>query len=180
MTSKRFLLSTLLALATVAVMIFASPFPLQASEGVPVDSFSLNFEPIQSTYPELEKTLIAERYDDHEIDRMLTLVEAYLVLARDTKLRPSFADFLRANGLRVYSEGGSFTPLVSWVYPVSTKSLFVASEDYRKAVEALVFAGTLDGFYHLNAATILLGHPTADVISQSARRSIDKNSSRFA
>ena len=99
MTSKRFLLSTLLALATVAVMIFASPFPLQASEGVPVDSFSLNFEPIKSTYPELEKTLIAERYDDHEIDRMLTLVEAYLVLACDTKLRPSFADFLRANGL---------------------------------------------------------------------------------
>ena len=52
-------------------------------------------------YAELERELAARGYADFEIDRTLTLVEAYMILARGNTLRTSFADFLRASGLSV-------------------------------------------------------------------------------
>src|SRR5262249_20214058 len=86
--------------------------------------------------------------------------------------------FLRAHGFRVYSIGTIFDPMASICGSPHVK-LYVASEDYRDALAVLVFVGVVDGFYYVNATSLLLGRDVHDLLPTDLLASMQRSAARL-
>src|SRR5262245_23413219 len=80
--------------------------------------------------------------------------------------------FLRAHGFRVYSMGTIFSPMTN-AYVSPPAWLYVASEDYRGALEVLVFYGAIDGLAYVNDISLLLGQDLHNLLSADRFASIE-------
>jgi hypothetical protein len=61
------------------------------------------------------------------------------------------------------------------IYGSTHVCLYVASADYRDALEALVFVGVVDGFYAVNTASLLLGRDLYDLLPADRLASIQRS-----
>jgi hypothetical protein len=78
--------------------------------------------------------------------------------------------FLRAEGFHVYAM--RFDPMASIVS--AHWGLYVAREDHQDALEVLVFLGFVDGFYFLNAMSVMLRRDLHDLLPADQLASIQK------